>query len=88
MSTNTHGVRSGPAMPLNLAGSVQDVELVQVCGGKEFVNRMMEMGLVPGSRLQVESGNMRGPVVVVVKGVRLALGHGMAHRVLVRPVNS
>ena len=49
-----------PGHAVESSGSGQDVELVQVSGGKGFVNRMMEMGLVPGSRLQVESGKHAG----------------------------
>jgi len=65
----------------------EKVELVGINGGGRcFINRLTEMGLVPGSRLEVECGGMHGPTIVVVKGVRLALGQGMAHRVLVRKI--
>jgi len=53
-------------------------------GGWGIRRRLLEMGISPGSVLEVVS-NFRGPVVVRVRGVVMALGRGMAAKVLVRP---
>ena len=42
------------------------------------------MGFAPGSEVEVIA-NGRGPVVVRVRGVTVALGRGVAAKVLVRP---
>ena len=47
--------------------------------------RLMDMGLTPGTRVTVvKSAPFRGPVEVLVRGSRLALGRGMAERVYVK----
>lgn len=42
------------------------------------------MGFAPGSEVEVIA-NKRGPVVVRVRGVTVALGRGVAAKILVRP---
>jgi Fe2+ transport system protein FeoA len=51
-----------------------------------FKKRLMDMGLTPGTRVTVmESAPFNGPLEVSVRGSRLALGRGMAKRILVEP---
>jgi DtxR family Mn-dependent transcriptional regulator len=50
-----------------------------------FERRLMDMGLTPGTRVTVvKSAPFRGPVEVLVRGSRLALGRGMAEKILVK----
>ncbi|MFQ6094789.1 MAG: ferrous iron transport protein A [Candidatus Bathyarchaeia archaeon] len=52
--------------------------------GWGFQKRLMDMGLTPGTTITVvKSAPFRGPVEILVRGSRLALGRGMAERVLV-----
>jgi Fe2+ transport system protein FeoA len=55
------------------------------CGrGWGFEKRLMDMGLTPGVEvLMVKSAPFHGPLEVVVRGSRLALGRGMAERIFV-----
>jgi Fe2+ transport system protein FeoA len=46
--------------------------------------RLAALGFVPGTALWVESNNGRGPVIVRVRGARVAIGRGQAGRMLVR----
>jgi len=46
--------------------------------------RLYAMGLAPGAIVRVLENYPRGPVIVEVGGTRLALGRGMAAKVLVR----
>ena len=56
--------------------------------GWGFHKRLMDMGLIPGTRVTVvKSAPFHGPVEVSVKGSRLALGRGMAERIIVE-INS
>jgi len=51
------------------------------CG---FVRRVMEMGLTPGARVSVvSSAPFRGPVEILVRGSRLAVGRGVAEKIIV-----
>jgi len=65
-----------------LAGQTGTV--VEIGGGQGLVRRLSAMGIRPGSRItKVSSMFMRGPVTVRVGQTQLALGFGMARRILV-----
>lgn len=52
--------------------------------GWGFKKRLMDMGLTPGTRVTVvKSAPFHGPIEILVRGSRLALGRGMARRVFV-----
>jgi len=62
----------------------------QVCtvrnlnGGNDVMKRLAAMGIRPGKTLtKVSSMLMRGPVVVSIDRRQLAIGHGMARKVMV-----
>lgn len=51
------------------------------CG---FEKRLMDMGLTPGTKVTVvKSAPFHGPMEILVRGSRLALGRGMAERIFV-----
>ncbi|MEM1580973.1 MAG: FeoA family protein [Candidatus Bathyarchaeia archaeon] len=53
-------------------------------GGSGFQKRLIDMGLTPGTEVTVvKSAPFHGPIEVYVRGYRLALGRGMAERILV-----
>ena len=53
--------------------------------GHGFAKRLMDMGLTPGTQITVaKAAPFRGPIEVIVRGARLALGRGMAERILVK----
>ena len=53
--------------------------------GHGFVKRLMDMGLTPGTLVViVNAAPFKGPVEVLVRGARIALGRGMAERILVK----
>jgi ferrous iron transport protein A len=63
--------------------------VVLALGGYGMVRRLAEMGLTPGTELKVvRSAPMHGPIEVSVRGVSLALGQGIARRVLVKRSNN
>lgn len=52
--------------------------------GWGFEKRLMDMGLTPGTKVTVvESAPFHGPLEILVRGSRLALGRGMAERIFV-----
>ena len=52
--------------------------------GRVFEKRLMDMGLTPGTRVTVvKSAPFHGPLEILVRGSRLALGRGMAERIFV-----
>ncbi|MCS7104820.1 MAG: ferrous iron transport protein A [Thermofilaceae archaeon] len=58
--------------------------VVDIWEGIGAKRRLLEMGLTPGSEVEVVS-NCRGPVVVRVRGVTVALSRGVAGRIRVKP---
>ena len=71
-------------MPLAMAGSDEIVSVVEIRAGFGLKRRLADMGLSPGVSLRVIHSQMRGPVIIDLKGSRLALGRGMAQRILVQ----
>jgi Fe2+ transport system protein FeoA len=52
--------------------------------GWGFERRLMDMGLTPGTKVTVvKSAPFHGPLEILVRGSRLALGRGMAERIFV-----
>jgi len=50
-----------------------------------FQKRLEDMGLTPGTRIKVvRSAPFHGPIEIHVRGSRLAIGRGMAKRILMR----
>jgi len=61
--------------------------IVRAVGGYGLVRRLAEMGLTPGTEVKLlKKGPFGGPIEVEVRGVALALGRGVASRVIVKPV--
>jgi len=59
--------------------------VVQLQGGFGMVNRLSALGIIPGKRItKISATLMRGPVTVEVDRARLAIGFGMASRILVQ----
>jgi len=70
-------------MPLAMASPGEVVQVVDIRAGGGLTKRLVDMGLLPGVNIRVISSQRPGPVVVEVKGTRLALGYGMAQKILV-----
>jgi len=62
------------------------VELLMVDGGAGVVQRLADMGLLPGERIKVINNSGIGPLMVNVKGSKLVLGCGIASKLLVKEV--
>ena len=64
--------------------SGQSGKVVEIQGGHGMVNRLSALGIRPGKKItKVSSMLMRGPVTVRTGSTRLAIGYGMANRILV-----
>lgn len=61
------------------------VRISAIQGGRGLVGRLCSMGLVPGTDVQVVGGRRGGPVIVGLRGCRIAIGCGMANKVMVEP---
>ena len=75
-------------IPLNFIASNEDVCLKEIKGGRHFKQRMADLGLISGTQVHVVNAGSIGPIIIEVKGSRLAIGHGMARRIFVEPISS
>lgn len=52
-------------------------------GGRRFVSRLAALGFTLGTPVHVVRNHGVGPIIVSVRGARIALGRGEAHRIRV-----
>ena len=71
-------------LPLVALEPGETARVYAVHGGHGAARRLAELGLTPGQPVRILSTGRGGPVLVVVRGSRIALGRGMAAKVLVR----
>lgn len=70
-------------MPLSFVKPGERVRIEAINSSGPFRCRLSEMGLIPGEEVEVIANSSKGPFILAVKGSRVILGRGMAHRVLV-----
>ena len=64
--------------------SGQSGKVVQVQGGVGLANRLSALGVRPGKKItKVSSMLMRGPVTIQSGNTRMAIGFGMANKIIV-----
>lgn len=59
-----------------------------ICAGRGARRKLEEMGVGPGAEVELCSGGGQGPVEIAVRGSRLAIGHGIASKLLVLPLTA
>lgn len=52
-------------------------------GARAVTNRLASLGLTPGAQVSMVQNYRRGPLIVTVRGTRVALGRGEALNILV-----
>jgi ferrous iron transport protein A len=60
--------------------------VISLPSGRGVAQRLLALGLSPGVEIVNLQNRRRGPLIVQVRGVRLALGRGQAARVRVEPL--
>jgi len=72
-----------PVMPLSLVLPGEQVVIDRLVGGRQVQQRLADMGLTPGTTIEVIKASGPGPIIVAFRGSRLALGRGLSQKVLV-----
>lgn len=70
-------------MPLSLVLPGEQVVIDRLVGGRQVQQRLADMGLTPGTTIEVIKATGPGPIIVAFRGSRLALGRGLSQKVLV-----
>ena len=62
----------------------QSAIVKDILGGENVTHRLATLGIRPGKRVTLISAHFwRGPVTVLVDKTKIAIGHGMADRIMV-----
>lgn len=72
-------------VPLTQLESGESGIVTEIKGGQGIIRRLDALGISPGTKIvKVSAMILHGPVVVRVKNTELALGFGMANKILVK----
>ena len=75
----------GEQMALSRMQTGQSGVVIQIQGGYGLVNRLNALGIRLGKRItKVSSMFMRGPVTIQIGRAQVAIGFGMARKIIVR----
>ena len=70
-------------LPLVLAKVGEKVRVVSIAAKHEIQSYLANLGLLPDVEVQVLNRSRTGPLLVLVKGSRLALGRGLGRQIMV-----
>ena len=70
-----------PTIPLLMLHVGRKGVVGKIVGGRSVCKRLNELGLVPGSEVEMVNRISNGPVMIRVKGSKLAIGRGLASKV-------
>jgi ferrous iron transport protein A len=71
-------------MPLAMVRPGELVIVIGVRAGWGLQRKLADMGLTPGIQIRVINSQMPGPVLIDLRGSRVALGRGVAQKILVK----
>lgn len=74
------------AIPLTLISIGETVRIEKIIGGQRFIKRLNDMGLQKGNELKLL--NNSGALIILIGKTRLAIGRGMAKKIIVSPIMS
>ncbi len=73
--------KQGQSLPLTMISPGEKAKIVSFKGGSQLKKKLSDMGLVCGEVIEVLGKS--GPIILNVKGSRLALGKGIAQKIMV-----
>lgn len=73
-------------IPLSQMEEGESGRVIEIQGGRGLMNRLEAMGIRPGKKVtKLSSMFMRGPVTVQVGTSQIAIGFGMAGKIIIEP---
>ncbi|MFW6001151.1 MAG: FeoA family protein [Halanaerobium sp.] len=76
-------------MPLSMMKSGETGCIKKITGGRTARGKLTGLGLVCGKEVKIHSDNSgSGPIIIALGDDRIALGRGMAHKILVEKKGS
>jgi ferrous iron transport protein A len=80
-------VEESGRIPLDGVAEGRRATVRVVRGGRDAAIRLASMGLVIGSQLEVLQNGEHGPLLVLVRDTRIALGRDQANEILVEEIS-
>ena len=74
-------------MPLAMVSVGEKVKIVNIRAGRGFNQHLADMGLTPGTVIEVVTTHGVGPVLIDFRGSRLVLGFSAAQKIMVERVS-
>jgi len=78
---------AGPYQPLTKLKKGSRGIVHHFSGGQNLNNRLLVLGFTKGAEVIVQQNSGFGPVIVLIRDSRIALGRGEASKVLVKEMN-
>jgi len=72
--------------PLGYLPECRSGVIIYIRGGRGLVRRLMDMGLTLGTLIHMIKSSGPGPILIEVRGSRIALGRGIAMKIFVKEV--
>lgn len=80
---------NGKQVTLRQIRDGQSSIVIQIQGGHGLISRLNALGIRPGQRItKVSSTLMQGPVTIRVGNAQVAIGFGMANKIIVEPIEA
>ncbi|WP_394708230.1 ferrous iron transport protein A [Breoghania sp.] len=73
----------GSGFPLTMAVPGHPLRLVSYACGRNSQRKLGDMGLTVGVALAVVSAEAGGPLIVALRGTRVGVSMGLAHKIMV-----
>lgn len=70
-------------IPLTQLAAHEKGTVAELRGGRGFISRLVTLGFTPGAQLAMVQNYGRGPIIVLVRDARIAMGRGEAAKVMV-----
>ena len=75
-------------VPLAMISSGEKARITSIIGGRGIREHLFDMGLSIGSEIEILKQGFPGPFLIAVKETRLAIGQGIAQKIMVSMENT
>ena len=75
-----------PIMPLAVVSPGNKVRIISIVGGRGVREHLFNIGLDVGTEIEVLRQGAPGPFLIAFKETRLAIGHGVAQKIMVSEI--
>ena len=70
--------------PLAMVSVGEDVSIVSFSSKNALQQKLQDLGLMVGSHVKVLKNDLGSALLLAVGDTRIALGHGMAHKIMIQ----